>query len=180
MLLRGSVLSLGLAALLTIAAVSPGFAYGVENYQVTFAGTGVTPGAVGLGFWGWCAFGSATATTGGVPTAGTDGDCQFAEYVHPAGGGGFTCHVSLDLTQWQIMFSTNSHTNDFFFSGTATITDASLTPQQVGACLGFAGLPGTTFSNVDSELPAARGHHNFGNIFGTTNGEFQETVTLLP
>ncbi|HEX8969819.1 MAG TPA: hypothetical protein VF937_18190 [Chloroflexota bacterium] len=125
----------------------------------------------------WCAFGSATATSpAGLPTAGNDGDCAFAEYVHTAAGSGWTCQINLDLTQWQI-----GPNGDFFFAGTATVNTGSLTPEQLAACLGFAGLPGTTFSTpVDSLLPALAGHHNFGNIFGTATGSFQEQVVLIP
>src|SRR5215471_12391374 len=176
MFVRRYVLSFGLAALMAFAVASPSFAYGKENYQVTFSGTGVTPSTIGLGFWGWCAFGQATAASpSGVPTAGNDGDCEFAEYVHTPGGSGWTCHVSLNLDQWNI-----GSNGDFFFSGTAAVSTGSLTPQEVGACLGFAGLPGPTFSGADSLLPAAVGHHNFGNIFGTTTGSFQEQVSLIP
>src|SRR5579859_3155650 len=169
MLFRRFLLSLGLAGLMALAVASPGFAYGQENYQVTFAGTGVNPSTgFGLGFWGWCAFGGGT-------TSGNTGDCQFAEYVHSPAGSGFTCHVSLDLSQWDI-----GSNGDFFFSGTANVSTGSLTSQQVAACVTFAGLPGPTFSNVDSLLPAAVGHHSFGNIFGTAIGGFQETVALIP
>src|SRR5579863_2577330 len=131
----------------------PALAYGAENWQIGFSGTGVFPGTgQGFGFWGWCAFG------GGV-TSGNNGDCQVAQYVH--GPSGFTCHESLDITSWDGSGGT------FVITGTATVNPTSVT----GPCLAF--FPGSaSFSGVNTGFPAAAGHYNFGNILGA-RGEFQ-------
>jgi hypothetical protein len=164
------VLVLLTVGILVAAPASQAFAYGKENYQVTFSGTGTAPGAGGFGFWGWCAFGSATTFTNGVPTAGTDGDCEFSQYGHAPGGGGFTCEESLDITSWSI--GTNG---DFVISGTAIVNPST----QTDACI--ASFPGSSsFTNVDSELLAVPGHHNFGSLGPGLKGQFVEQVTLLP
>jgi hypothetical protein len=49
-----------LVAVLLVAAIAiffarPAFAYGKDNWQLGFSGTGVIPGTgQGFGFWGWC------------------------------------------------------------------------------------------------------------------------------
>src|SRR6266851_1320676 len=92
--LSRSLLGLLIAATLGVFTAIPALAYGAENWQVAFSGTGVAPGTgQGFGFWGWCAFG------GGV-TSGNNGDCQVAQYVHAPSGSGFTCHESLNITSW--------------------------------------------------------------------------------
>jgi len=165
-----SVLALLAVVVLVAAPASSAFAYGTENYQVTFSGTGTMPGSGGFGFWGWCAFGSATSFTKGVPTAGTDGDCQFAQYGHAPGGGGFTCEESLDITSWSI-----GSNGDFVISGAVTVNPSA----QTAACL--ASFPGSSpFTNVDSGLVAAPGHHNFGSLGPGLKGQFVEQVTLIP
>src|SRR5579863_10250777 len=101
------------AATLVIFVATPALAYGKENWQIGFAGTGVAPGTgQGFGFWGWCTF------SGGV-TSGNDGDCQFAEYIHGPSGSGFTCEESLDISSW------DGSTGTFFISGTVTVNPAS-------------------------------------------------------
>lgn len=151
-----------LAAALAIFAAAPAMAYGSnDNWQLGFSGTGVTPGTgQGFGFWGWCAF-------SGI-TSGTDGDCQFSQYVHTSGGGGFTCQESWDITSWDAS------------GGTFVINAASITvhPSSLtGPCLalfpGLGGLP------VDTGFPAKADHYNFGSIFGAA-GEFQIQVTQIP
>lgn len=139
---------------------APASAYGKENWQVTFSGTGVNPGTgVGFGFWGWCGLG------GGV-TSGDDADCQFAQYFH-APSGGVTCHVSLDVNAWDATGGT------FVISGKASVSPASLTD----ACLTM--FPGSAnFSNVDTGIPATPGHVNVGGI-GGARGEFQIQVTQV-
>jgi hypothetical protein len=102
-----AALALGFAA--GYSRTTPAHAYGAENWQIGFAGTGVAPGTgFGFGFWGWCALG------GGV-TSGTTGDCQIAQYLHTAAGGGLTCQQSLDITAWSGAGGT------FVITGTSTV-----------------------------------------------------------
>ncbi len=135
-------------------------AYGKENWQIGFAGTGVFPGTAGFGFWGWCAFG------GGV-TSGNTGDCQASQYIHLVGGSSATCAEHLDITSWTGTGGT------FVITGTATVVPAS----QTAFCLAF--FPGSaSFSGADTGIPAAAGHYNFGPL-GLV-GEFQIQVTQIP
>jgi hypothetical protein len=157
-----------LAGALAVALVSnthsrPALAYGAENWQIGLAGTGVAPSTgQGFGFWGWCALG------GGV-TSGTNGDCQFAQYVHAPAGSGFTCQISLDITSW------DGSSGTFFITGTATVNPTSLT----GPCLTI--FPGSaSFTGVNSLIPAAPGHYNLGSLFPGLPGEFQIQVTQIP
>ncbi len=159
---------LGLLAALMVGAsgAAPALAYGVENWKVGFSGTGVAPGTgQGFGFWGWCAFG------GGV-ASGNTGDCQFAQYFHTSAGGGFTCHESLDITSW-----TTGSNGDFLITGTVTVTPTGLT----APCVAFFPGPGlTSFSGVDSGIPAKAGHYNFGSLGTGLVGSLQIQVTQLP
>ncbi len=141
----------------------PALAYGKENWQIAFSGTGVAPGTgQGFGFWGWCAFG------GGV-TFGNNGDCQFSQYAHAPAGSGFTCEVSLDITSWDGTGST------FLITGTATVNPTSLT----GPCLAI--FPGSaSFTKVDSGIPAAPGHYNLGALGPGLRGTLQIQVTQIP
>jgi hypothetical protein len=151
-----------LAAALAILVATPALAYGKENWQLGFSGTGVFPGTgQGFGFWGWCAFG------GGV-TAGNTGDCQIAQYVHGPAGSGFTCHESIDVTSWDASGGTF-----VLKAARVTVTPSSLT----GPCLAF--FPGPAGFPVDTGFPAAAGHYNLGGI-GGVRGEFQLQVTQLP
>ncbi len=157
-----------LAGALALALVStthsrPALAYGKENWQIGFSGTGVNPGTgVGFGFWGWCALG------GGV-TSGNNGDCEFAQYAHASADSGVTCHESLDITSWNV-----GSNGDFFITGTATVNPTSVTVP----CLAiFPGL--ASFTGVDLGVPAAPGHYNLGGI-GGIRGEFQIQVTQIP
>src|SRR6266852_4273346 len=86
-------LGLLVAAMLGVIAATPAVAYGAANWQIAFSGTGP-----GFGFWGWCDFGGATSFSFGLPSSGTRGDCQFAEYGHVPGVFSGTCEVSMDLT----------------------------------------------------------------------------------
>src|SRR5207244_1662525 len=53
MSIRRSVIAVAAAALLVVSVTSPAFAYGKENWQVAFSGTGVNPGTgQAFGFWG--------------------------------------------------------------------------------------------------------------------------------
>jgi hypothetical protein len=156
-----------LVAVLLVAAIAiffarPAFAYGKDNWQLGFSGTGVIPGTgQGFGFWGWCAFG------GGV-TSGNDGDCQVAQYVHGPAGSGFTCHESIDVSAWD-----GSGGTFVIEAATVTVNPSSLT----GPCLSF--FPGPAGFPVDTGFPAAAGHYNFGGI-GGVRGEFQVQVTQIP
>jgi hypothetical protein len=150
------------AVALPVFAATPALAYGAENWQVAFAGTGVAPGTgQGSGFWGWCAFG------GGV-TFGTDGDCETSQYFHAPSGGGFTCEVSIDITAWDRSGGT------FVASGTATARPASVASE----CLAF--FPGSAnFTGLDSGIPAAPGHYSLGGLGPGLRGEFQIQVTQV-
>jgi hypothetical protein len=152
------------AATLGIFAATPALAYGQENWQIGLAGTAVAPGTgQGFGFWGWCALG------GGV-TSGTNGDCEFAQYVHLPSGSGFTCHESVNITSWDV-----GDDGNFFITGTATVNPTSTT----APCLLF--FPGSaSFTGVDSLIPAAPGHYNFGSLGPGLPGEFQAQVTQIP
>jgi hypothetical protein len=161
-LVSRSLVALLLAVMLGVSAATPALAYGQENWQIGFAGTGVAPSnGFAFGFWGWCAFG------GGV-TSGNTGDCQFSQYFHTSAGGGFTCQESLDITSW-----TGSGGTFVIIAATAKVNPTSLT----APCLAF--FPGPTGFPVDTGFPAAPGHFNFG-TFGTLRGEFQVQVTQIP
>ena len=166
MSLPRTLLGLLAAALLVVAAATPALAYGAENWQVAFSGTGTAPGTgQGFGFWGWCAFG------GGV-TSGNNGDCEFAQYFHAPHGSGFTCQESLDITSWKI-----GSNGDFIITGTATVHPSDLT----APCVAFFPGPGlTSFSGVDSLIPAKVGHSNFGSLGPGLVGTFQVQVTQIP
>ncbi len=155
--------SLGLlaAAALPLFAATPALAYGPENWQAAFSDTGVLPGTgQGFGSWGWCAVG------GGV-TSGNNGDCEMSQYLHAPSGGGFTCQESLNITSW------DSSSGTFVITGTATVQPTSDT----AACLEF--FPGSSsFTGVNTGIPAAPGHYNLGAI-GTLVGEFQVQVTQV-
>jgi len=174
MSLSRSLLGLVVGVMVGATAAPPALAYGAENWQLGFSGTGVAPGSVqGFGFWGWCAYG------GGV-TSGTTGDCQFAEYIHTTSGGSFTCEESLDITSWNIAKSATTGVNDFFISGTVTVHPTSLT----GPCVAFFPGPGlNSFAGVDTTLPAAPGHYSLPTVdlgFGPgLTGEFQIQVTQI-
>ena len=160
------LLAIGLVAVLLVAtlalfAAAPTLAYGAENWQIGVAGTGVAPSTgQGFGFWGWCTFG------GGV-TSGTNGDCQFAQYVHLPAGGGFTCHESLDITAWDASGGTFVIT-----AATVTVTPSDLTVPCLVLFPGPAGFP------MNTGIPAAAGHYNLGGIGGVV-GELQIQVTQL-
>jgi len=158
-----SLATLLVALVLALSAATPGVAYGKDNWQVAFSGTATAPTTgFGFGFWGWCAFG------GGV-TSGNDGDCEFSQYFHTSGGGGFTCEVSLDISSWDGTGGT------FVVTGTATVRPARLT----GPCLAF--FPGSaSFTNVDSEIPSAAGHYNLGPLVFGLPGALQIQVAQIP
>jgi len=161
-LLSRSLVALLLVVLLGASTATPAQAYGKENWQLGFAGTGVAPSSgFGFGFWGWCAFG------GGV-TSGNDGDCQFSQYIHTSAGGGFTCQESLDITSW-----TGAGGTFVINAATAKVNPVSAT----GPCLAL--FPGPGGFPVDTGFPAAPGHFNFG-TFGPLKGEFQIQVTQIP
>jgi len=138
-------------------------AYGPENWQIGFSGTGVNPGTgFGFGFWGWCGLG------GGV-TSGNTGDCQVSMYVHtPAGR--VNCEQAINLTSWSGAGGTF-----VFLAGTTTTHPASAT----ATCSLAGGLPPVINQPFDTMFPAAPGHYNFGNIFGTQVGHLQLQVTQI-
>jgi hypothetical protein len=160
-LLSRSLVALLLAALLGVSSATPAQAYGQENWQAGFAGTATAPTTgSGFGFWGWCAFG------GGV-TSGNDGDCEFSQYFHASGGGGFTCQVSLDISSW------TGAGGMFVVTGTATVNPTSLTTP----CLALFGGQ-TSFTGLNTGIPSAPGHFNLGRFFGLP-GELQIQVTQI-
>jgi hypothetical protein len=149
-------------------------AYGRANWQITFSGTGP-----GFGFWGWCDLAGATSFSfQGLPSSGTTGDCQFAEYVHQAGGPSGTCEISGDLANadespaWQIETSPVTGGPDFFVSGTAITHPA----RQTAFCASIPGSFPSTYSNLDTLIPVHVGHLNASGFFGTTELQIQETV----
>ncbi len=171
-LLSRSVLGILVAAMLGVSAATPALAYGAENWQIGFAGTGVAPSTgFGFGFWGWCAFG------GGV-TSGNTGDCQFAEYIHTSSGG-VTCHESADITSWDTSISSIPPTigfHTFHVTGTSTVDPTSTT---VFCQTMIPGSFPASFTGFDSQIPAVAGHFNVGTFDGL-RGEFQIQVTQIP
>lgn len=158
---------------------APAFGYGKATWQTAFTGTFVFPGTGdSFGFWGWCDF------AGGV-ASGDDADCQLSEYVHAHGGAGFTCELSIDGTSWDQSIQ-NFPFPTFHISGSA-VPHGHLTPLEQDECVGFyvygAPIPysGRTFSDVDTFIPAAPGHYDFGAGFipGAV-GEFNFTVKQIP
>ena len=170
-----SLLALLAAALFAVFAATPALAYGKENYQLGFAGTGVAPGTgFGFGFWGWCAFGGGNSfDSSGLATSGTTGDCNYAFYMH-APSGRVTCQQSVEVTAWKIQPSFPFA--DFFVTGTATNHPAS-----AAICFGlFEGVFPSSFTNFDTLLPAAPGHYNLSGFLGGLTGELQVQVTAIP
>ena len=160
LLLLAGALAVSLAS---ITHSRPALAYGKENWQLGFAGTGVMPGTgFGFGFWGWCTFG------GGV-TSGNNGDCQISQYFHAPAGSGLTCEESLDITSW------SGSTGTFVIAGTATVHPASATVPCLASFPPFS----ASFTGFDTGFPAAPGHYNFG-AFAGLRGEFQVQVTQIP
>jgi hypothetical protein len=153
-----------LAAAVVASSASPALAYGRANWQVAVNGTATFPGTgMAFGFWGWCEF------AGGV-TSGNDGDCEFAQYLHGPAGSGFTCHLSLDVSSWDGSGGT------FVITGTASVNPTRLTEP----CVGF--FPGaTSFSGVDTGIPAAAGQYHPGvsALAPGAVGEFNITVTQI-
>ena len=137
-------------------------AYGKDNWQVAFSGTATIPRTgQGFGFWGWCAF-------KGV-VAGNDGDCEVSQYLHLPGGTGFTCEESIDISAWTAASGTF-----VILAATVTVHPSSLTVE----CLSF--FPGPGGFPVDTEIPAAPGHYNLGQLVPGLPGSFQIQVVLLP
>jgi hypothetical protein len=147
------------ASSLLVGVSPPTHAYGKDNWQVAFSGTGVTPQGVSFGFWGWCAY-------VGV-YSGSQGDCEMSQYVH-APGYSLTCEVSLDVTSW-----TGGFQPDHFITGTATVHPASSTD----ACVSI--FPGSvSFTAADTQVPLIPGHYNIKNAFGAL-GTLQIQVTFI-
>jgi hypothetical protein len=162
---------LSFIALLAFSSIPIAYGYGSgQNWQIGAAGTGTLcvpdGGCGGFGFWGWCAF---TGTT-----SGTNGDCQFSQYLHQGTVlGTAQCETSFDVTAWHSGPSlANPSVNDFFIdTGTMTVNPASATAACV-ALLQGAGFnvvqtgPGTgSFSpSSDTEIPAAPGHYNLNGL----------------
>ena len=170
-----------LAAVIVAVSASPALGYGKATWQTAFTGTFTYPGTrSGFGFWGWCDF------SGGV-TSGNGGDCQLAEYMHaPQTGPAFTCELSVDVTGWDDSGVTFDGAGSAFAitTGTAVVHPAGLTQAQKDACVEFfaGSSPSTTLSNVNTFIPAAAGHFDYGSyvsLFGAV-GEFNFTVKQIP
>ncbi len=176
--LRRVLLVVSVAAVLAGAVVAvsatPALAYGKANWQTTLHGTFNFPGTGNaFGFWGWCAF------AGGV-ASGNSGDCQVEQYIHFPAGTGFTCHLSVDVTHWNQSIDSLGF-NTFFIDGTATVNPVSLTAPCVSF---FTGVPftGTSLTGVDTFIPAAPGHYNFGDVVTLSGavGAFGFQVNQIP
>jgi hypothetical protein len=184
--LRRVLLVLSVAAVsasaVTAVSAAPALAYGKANWQAAMTGTFTFPKTgFGFGFWGWCDF------AGGV-SSGDDADCAIAEYFHnppPEFGPAFTCELSVDATAWDQSGSTFDGSGPAFaVTGTAVVHPASLTDDQKKACVAFFtgdSTGSTTFSNVNTFIPAAPGHYVYPNPFSDFGavGEFNFTVTQI-
>ena len=179
------ILSVGavLAGAVVAVSASPALGYGKATWQAALTGTFTFPTTgFGLGFWGWCDF------AGGV-TSGTDADCEIAEYFHnppPGFGPAFTCELSVDATAWDESGLTfDGSAPAFAVTGTAVVHPARLTADQKKACVAFFtgdSSGSTTFTGVNTFIPAAPGHFVFANPFSDFGavGEFNFTVTQIP
>jgi hypothetical protein len=167
-----------LAVAVVVASPSPALAYGKANWQAALTGTFTFPTTgVGFGFWGWCDF------AGGV-TSGDDADCELSEYMHMPKGTGWTCELSVDATAWDQSIGDFFPFPTFHITGSLVVHPASLTASEKEACVNFFTNSGgsTTFTNIDTFIPAAPGHYDFGDVvtlFGAV-GEFNFTVKQIP
>jgi hypothetical protein len=153
---------------------TPALAYGKATWQAALTGTFTYPTTgSGFGFWGWCDF------AGGV-TSGDDADCEIAEYVHSPAGSGWTCELSLDATSWDESVGDFFPFATFHMTGSAVVRPARLPADEKEACLELLGsFTGTSFTNLDTFIPAAPGHYDFG-VFPGSVGEFNFTVKQIP
>jgi hypothetical protein len=173
--IRLALIGVVAAGSLGVAVATHAQAYGKANWQVAFSGTGP-----GFGFWGWCDFAGANDFSFlGLPTSGTEGECQFSEYAHVPGVFSGTCELSMDFASengqpaWQIETSSFTGGPDFFVSGTAITHPA----RQTAFCETLPGSPPSSpYTNFDLLLPARPGHLNASGFFGTTELQIQETV----
>ena len=180
---RRALLVFSVVALLAGTAVavsaSPALAYGKANWQAALTGTFTYPTTGGgFGFWGWCDF------AGGV-TSGNDADCEIAEYMHASAGSGWTCELSVDATSWDESVGFFFPFETFHVTGSLVVHPANLTELQKQACIGFftsGDGKSTSFTDVDTFIPAAPGHYDFRDalaFFGAV-GEFNFTVKQIP
>jgi len=186
---RRATLILSMAAVLAGAtasvSVTPAGAYGKASWQTALNGTVTFPSTgFGFGFWGWCDF---AGSVNQGDTAGTSADCQIAEYFHnppPGFGPAFNCELSIDATAWdESGLTIDGSRPAFAVTGTATVRPANLTDAQKRACVSFfTGDPSgsTTFSDVDTFIPAAPGHFSYPPGFPESVGELQFQVTHIP
>ena len=160
---------------------SPAFGYGKATWQAALTGTFNFPASgFSEGFWGWCDF------AGGL-ASGNDADCQIAEHLHEPGGTGWTCQLDIDGTSWDQSVQ-NFPFPTFHMSGSLVVHPGSLTQAEQDTCVGFfvtgdatVSYPGRTFTNVDTFIPAAPGHYNFGvGFIPGAVGEFNFTVAHIP
>jgi hypothetical protein len=141
--------------------VAPAFAYGKDNWQIGFSGTGVFPSTgQGFGFWGWCAFG---------------GDVTSAMTAIASSRSMCMAHRAAASPAMRASISRPGTRGGTFVIkvATVTVTPSSLT----GPCLAFFPSPGGF--PVDTGFPAAAGHYNLGGI-GGERGEFQIQVSQIP
>jgi len=179
----------GLLACMAVAAfATPALGYGKANWQATLNGTFVQPGGGGSeGFWGWCDF--AGSTDSGA--TGNNADCQLTEYYrNPATNTNWTCHLSIDGTNWTSQGPGDFSPTSFHMDGSLIVNGQHLTQAEQDACVGFfyTGDPNSpssarSFTNVDTFIPGAPGHYNLGFLvplfFPGDVGEFNFTVTQI-
>jgi hypothetical protein len=179
----------GVLACTVAASATPAFGYGKANWQATLNGTFVKPGGGGEGFWGWCAF----AGSNDSGATGNDADCELAEYYRdPATNTNWTCHLSIDGTNWTSLGPGDFSPTSFHMDGSLTINGQQhLTQAEQDACVGFfyTGDPNSpssdrSFTNVDTFIPGAPGHYNLGFLvpifFPGDVGELNFTVKQIP
>ena len=203
------IIPISLLAIFAVSFAPLTHAYGVPNWQVGFAGTGILPGNGGFGFWGWCAF------AGGV-TSGNEADCQLSTYFH-SNPGGINGEFSIHGTAWDMQPAlmppppgSGLPADDFFITaGTETISGqfgasiisiagpfllaagCTITGNSVTCPLSLWEVlpPGcaATHSCIyspDTGIPAAAGHYNLNSAFLATGppgavGELQAQVTQI-
>ncbi len=158
------------------------WAYGSgDNWQIGVSGTGIecipNVGCGGFGFWGWCTFSGTTS--------GTNGDCQYSQYLHldPLST---QCETHFDITGWHVAVGRTGMPSFFIDSGTVTVDPASATT----ACIHFLQHAGFNVAQTgdgagqfepssDTGIPANPGHYDFsGQVRGPiTFTEFQIQVS---
>ena len=149
------------ASLLLLASVmSSAHAYGnTAQWQVGFSGNCNTPTTCNgtFGFWGWCEFGGSTGSTA-PGTTGTSGDCQVTHYARAERGQpNNPTHLSIDVTGWTIMSSTQSPTGFSFQITAFTLVECTGPGASLPAPFNGCSLP----PGGDTGIPPVAGHYSF-------------------